>query len=301
MPVKIKEKIRPSHRRLPPWMRRRVRESASVITLKKILREKNLHTVCQSAGCPNITECFQKPTATFMILGNICTRNCRFCGVSKGAPLPVDPDEPRRIGEAVKALGLIHVVITSVTRDDLEDGGAKQFVRTVEEIRWFLPHSSVEALIPDFRGSEKSLRIVLESGLDILNHNVETVPRLYNIIRPEADFGRSLEVLRRTKNFSSDIIAKSGLMVGLGETSQEVVEVMKRLIDVGCDAITIGQYLSPGGWSYPVHEYVLPEMFEEYRETALNMGFRWANAGPYVRSSFNAEELMRNIKEPCCE
>lgn len=301
MPVKIKEKTGSSHRRLPPWMRRRLRESESVIALKKILRDKNLHTVCQSAGCPNISECFQKPTATFMILGNICTRNCRFCGVSKGAPLPVDPDEPRRIGEAAKALGLMHVVITSVTRDDLEDGGAKQFARTVEEIRRVLPHSSVEALIPDFRGSEKSLRIVMESGLDILNHNIETVPRLYNTIRPEADFGRSLEVLRRTKKFTSNIIAKSGLMVGLGETSQEVVEVMKRLIEVGCDAITLGQYLSPDGRSYPVHEYILPEMFEEYRETALNMGFRWANAGPYVRSSFNAEELMRNSKEPCCE
>lgn len=297
MRIMIQEKTGVSQSRLPPWMRRRVRENEQVIALKKILREKHLHTVCQSAGCPNISECFQKPTATFMILGSVCTRNCRFCGVSKGVPQPVDAEEPRRVGEAVKALGLKHVVITSVTRDDLEDGGAEQFARTVEQIRRFLPSASVEALIPDFGGDGESLKIVLDSGLDILNHNVETVPRLYRKIRPEADFERSLELLNRAKCISPDVITKSGLMVGLGETSQEVIGVFRRLVEVGCDALTIGQYLSPNWHSYPVQEYIEPERFDEYREAAQNVGIRWVHAGPYVRSSYNAEALMKDIKE----
>jgi len=301
MRIKIQDKGGILQTRLPHWMRRRVRETERVVALKKILREKDLHTVCQSAGCPNISECFQKPTATFMILGNVCTRNCRFCGVSKGEPQPVDPDEPRRIGEAVKALGLRHVVITSVTRDDLEDGGAEQFAKTVEQIRWFLPESSVEALIPDFGGNEESLRVVLESNLDILNHNVETVPRLYRDVRPEADFERSVELLRRAKVFSPGIITKSGLMVGLGETRQEVIDVFRRLVGVGCDALTIGQYLAPNLTSYSVREYIHPEIFLEYEKTAKSLGFCWVYAGPYVRSSFNAEELMKYVKECCSE
>ena len=282
-----------SNKRLPSWMRRRLRESDDVIALKKILRDKNIHTVCQSAGCPNICECFRKPTATFMILGDVCTRNCRFCGISKGKPLSVDPDEPRRIAEAAKALDLKHVVITSVTRDDLEDGGAEQFARTVEQIHEYLPEASVEVLIPDLGGCAESLKVVLKCGPDILNHNVETVPRLYAEIRPEADFERSLDVLRMAKDFSSNVITKSGLMVGFGESRAEMSEVFSGLIDVGCDALTIGQYLSPTFQSAPVHEYVHPEIFDMYRETALTMGFRWVYAGPFVRSSFNAEELMK--------
>lgn len=279
--------------RLPPWMRRRVRESEQVIALKKILREKNLHTVCQSAGCPNITECFQKPTVTFLILGNVCTRNCRFCSVNKGIPLPVDPNEPRRIGKIAELLRLHHVVITSVTRDDLPDGGAEQFVKTVEQIHRFLPHASVEILIPDFAGNQKSLELVLESKLDILNHNVETVPRLYVDIRPEADFEKSLTLLRKAKDFSPYVITKSGLMIGLGETRQEVLEVFQSLLESGCDALTIGQYLSPSRLSYPVQEYISIEVFQEYRKAGLAMGFQWVSSGPFVRSSFNAEELMR--------
>lgn len=297
MALKTDKRTGTSQPRLPSWMRRSVRESEQVLSLKKILREKHLHTVCQSAGCPNISTCFQKPTATFMILGNVCTRHCRFCGVAKGKPKTVDTDEPKHIGETVKLLGLKHVVITSVTRDDLQYGGAEQFASTVKQIHHFLPSASVEVLIPDFQGNETSLQIVLESGLDILNHNVETVPRLYRDIRPEADFERSLEVLRKAKAFSRTIITKSGIMVGLGEKRQEVLDVFKKLYEVECDALTIGQYLSPSGSSYPVQEYVRPEQFEEYEEEAVRIGIRWVYAGPYVRSSYNADALMKNVKE----
>ena len=293
--MKKREKNNTAERRLPPWMKRNLRESDGVLKLKKILKEQQLHTVCQSAGCPNICECFKKPTATFMILGNVCTRNCRFCGVDKGKPLPVDADEPRRIGEAVKALGLKHAVITSVTRDDLEDGGAEQFALTVEQIRRLSPEATVEVLIPDFRGSDRSLQTVLESRVDILNHNVETVPRLYSEVRPEADFSRSLDVLKRAKTFSANQITKSGLMVGLGECRDEMVDVFRRLLDAGCDALTIGQYLSPSLRNIRVKEYVHPDTFATYRETALIMGFRWVYADPFVRSSFNAENLMMEM------
>jgi len=289
-------KPRVSKGRLPEWMRRRLRESEEVTALKKKLRALNLHTVCQSAGCPNIAECFRKPTATFMILGDVCTRRCRFCGVSKGKPLKVDPAEPGHVAEAAETLGLKHVVITSVTRDDLEDGGASQFARTVEEIHRRLPKTSVEVLIPDFLGSQQSLKTVLDSGVDILNHNVETVPRLYGRVRPEADFRRSLNVLKIAKKICPDVLTKSGLMVGLGETFDEVVDVLERLHYIDCDAITIGQYLAPSHQSHPVVEYVPPDTFDAYRDAALKMGFRWVNAGPFVRSSFNAEEMMTKCR-----
>lgn len=282
--------------RLPPWMRRRLRKSEEVTALKKKLREMNLHTVCQSAGCPNIAECFQKPTATFMILGNVCTRNCRFCGVAKGIPLSVDMDEPRRIGEAARMLGLRHVVVTSVTRDDLEDGGASQFTRTVEQIHISLPDATVEVLIPDFKGNIESLKTILNCNVDILNHNVETIPRLYKHVRPEADFERSLSVLKNAKSMCVGVTIKSGLMVGLGEKFDEVVTVLERLHEIGCDVITIGQYLAPSRQSYPVLEFVLPETFDAYREAAMNIGIPQVSAGAFVRSSFNAEEMMAELR-----
>ena len=282
---------------MPPWMRRRVRNDEHVLALKKIIRRRNLNTVCQSAGCPNISECFRKPTATFMILGDICTRRCRFCGVSKGTPIPVDPDEPRRIAEAVMDLGLKHVVITSVTRDDLPDGGARQFARTVEQIHHVHPGATVETLIPDFLGDQKSLETVLETKVDILNHNIETVPRLYPEVRSGANFERSLKVLQIANVYSSDIVTKSGLMVGLGETYEEVVSVFRDLNSVGCDALTIGQYLSPNVSSLPVAEYIVPEVFAMYKKEALDVGIKWVNSSPYMRSSFNADEMMKNIKE----
>jgi lipoic acid synthetase len=293
--------IHGSRPRLPPWMKRQKRDGKQVLAMKKILREKNLHSVCQSAGCPNICECFDKPTATFMVLGDHCTRHCRFCGVSKGKPLSVDPDEPGHIAEVVKALELKHVVITSVTRDDLKDGGATQFARTVEQIHRLSPESTVETLIPDFGGVESSLKIVMDSRLDILNHNVETVPRLYSQIRPEADFEVSLGVLKLAKRMDPNIITKSGMMVGLGEKFEEIQAVCACLADAGCDALTIGQYLSPTKSSIPVVAYIEPETFSKYQEAALQAGIPWVHAGPFVRSSYNAERLMRRIRETHCE
>ncbi|MBN2415368.1 lipoyl synthase [bacterium] len=285
------------HRRLPPWMKRTVRETRAVTDLKKRLRQRHLHTVCESAGCPNLTECFQKPTATFMILGNVCTRNCRFCGVAKGAPERLNPREAAEIGEAVLALGLRHAVITSVTRDDLADGGAAQFAETVRAIRAASPGTTIETLIPDFNGSVQSLAAVLASGVDILNHNVETVPALYSLVRPEADFERSLDVLSASKRIDPGIITKSGIMVGLGETEEQVLDLFHRLAKAACDALTIGQYLAPNRSSYPVQEYVPPERFDFYRETAEKAGISHVYAGPYVRSSYNAESLMAAIEE----
>jgi len=284
-------------RRLPPWMRRKVRETEDVVALKKILRNKNLHTVCQSAGCPNLSECFKKPTATFMILGDICTRNCRFCGVPKGKPTPPDPDEPNQIAASVKMLGLRHAVITSVTRDDLADGGAGQFADVVTSIRKVCPETTTETLIPDFKGDSDPLEIVLRSGVDILNHNVETVPGLYEKVRPEADYRQSLEVLRQAKLIRPGITTKSGIMVGLGEKPADVESLFHDLYEVGCDALTIGQYLAPSRGHFPVFEYVTPKQFEEYREKAEQTGIKWVNSGPYVRSSYNAEELMESVKE----
>jgi lipoic acid synthetase len=277
--------------RLPEWLRNQKREDETILQFKKILKTYRLHTICQSASCPNITECFGKSTATFMILGDICTRNCRFCGVLHGTPLPVDPDEPRRIGEIVKTLNLIHVVITSVTRDDLKDGGAGQFAETVRKIKKQTPEVSIETLIPDFRGDEKNLGLVIASGVDVLNHNVETVPRLYSFIRPQAGFHRSLHVLKIAKTIKAEIMSKSGLMVGLGETRDEVLSVFEELRKVDCDALTIGQYLAPKRTSPPVQEYIHPDVFESYREQAIRMGFRYVQSGPQVRSSYHAEEM----------
>jgi len=283
--------------RLPPWLKRKKVESEEVIDLKRLVKSMGLHTVCQSAGCPNISECFRKPTATFMIMGDVCTRNCRFCGVAGGKPGPLDEAEPVHVAEAVKSMGLKHVVITSVTRDDLEDGGALHFYKTIIEIRRQLPEATVEALIPDFQGSINSLKTVLSAGLDILNHNVETVPRLYPEVRPQADFRQSVKILKNAKEVMPGIKVKSGLMIGLGETEDELMEVFKFLADAGCDILTMGQYIAPSRNHYPVAEYVTPEKFERYGELARESGIEWVSSGPFVRSSYNAEELMQRIRE----
>jgi lipoic acid synthetase len=283
-----------SYPRLPVWLRRRVRENESTLELKSFLRRKKINTVCQSAGCPNIVECFQRSTATFMILGNVCTRHCKYCGVSKGSPSSVDLDEPQRIKEVVGTLKLRHVVLTSVTRDDLDDGGARHFAKTVEAIRQIPSCPSIEVLIPDFRGRQRSLEIVLESPIDVLAHNIETVPSLYPRVRPEADFERSLSVLKMAKTISPDIIIKSGLMLGLGESTDEAISVFNQLFEIGCDALSIGQYLPPDIRSYPVCEYITPKKFKEYEKMLKKMGFHWVQAGPYVRSSYHAEMLMSN-------
>lgn len=301
MEWKSKENLALKGQRLPFWMRKRIQDTEQVLSLKKILRDKNLHTVCQGAGCPNITECFQKPTATFMILGDVCTRHCRFCGVKEGEPAPVDPFEPVHIAETVYALGLKHVVLTSVTRDDLPDGGSGQFAKTIQAIHQTNHDATIEALIPDFGGNMEALKVVLDSPLHILNHNVETVPRLYKTIRPEAVFSRSINVLINAKRFNQNLITKSGLMVGLGEMMNEMNDVFIALAEAQCDVLTIGQYLAPSFDHTPVIEYIHPDQFERYETMAKAAGIRWVYSGPYVRSSYNAAEVMEAVKETICE
>ena len=258
------------------------------------LASMGLHTVCQSASCPNIGECFSRRTATFMILGDACTRSCGFCGVSHDAPHPVDPDEPRRVAEASVRLGLRYVVVTSVTRDDLPDGGAGHFAETVRQLKAAIPGAKVEVLIPDFGGDEDALRAVLDSAPFVLNHNVETVPRLYSTVRPQAVYERSLVVLETARRFRTSIHTKSGLMVGLGEEQGEVLEVLSDLRRAGCDIATIGQYLQPSKRNLPVVEYVPPSQFDEYARVGREMGFSYVASGPFVRSSYHAEEVSRD-------
>ena len=283
-------------RRVPPWARKKY-NIGELAKVKAELRGLGLHTVCESARCPNIGECFKKPTATFMILGDTCTRACRFCSVGKGRPLPPDPDEPRNIAEAVRKLGLKHAVITSVTRDDLPDGGAGHFAAVVRLLREELPGLIIEVLTPDFKGSEDSLRSVIEAGPHIFNHNLETVPRLYKTVRPQAIYERSLAVLRKAKELDSKVYTKSGIMVGLGETEDEVLALMRDLREAGCGLLTIGQYLRPMKENIEVAEYVLPEVFERYAEAGRAMGFVSVAASPFVRSSYNAEEVFTAIKQ----
>ncbi len=278
---------------IPPWIKK-ARLTGNHST-KGLLRKYRLSTVCEEARCPNRGECFSRPTATFLILGDVCTRGCRFCSVDKGCPLPPEPQEPERVALAAKELGLRYVVVTSVTRDDLPDGGAEQFARTITALREHLPGAKVEVLTPDFGGSPEALRRVLEAGPDVFNHNVETVPRLYPVVRPQADYSRSLRVLEMAARMRPDMPVKSGLMVGLGETFQEVVQVMKDLRQAGCSILTIGQYLQPTKKNLPVVEYVRPEVFEQYRQRALEMGFSYVASGPMVRSSMNAEEMYQRI------
>jgi len=277
---------------LPSWIRRRFPPQEEWERVERLLRSLSLHTVCESARCPNLGECFRRGTATFLILGDTCTRSCRFCAVKKGIPLPPDPEEPRRVAEAARTLNLRHVVVTSVTRDDLPDGGAEHFAKTIQAIRECLPQATVEVLVPDFQGSAEALEVVLAACPDVLNHNVETVPRLYPLVRPQADYARSLELLRRTKVRYPGILVKSGLMVGLGETQKEVEAILWDLKEVGCDVVTIGQYLRPTAWHLPVAAYVPPEVFAYYREYALRLGFRGVASGPFVRSSYRAEEFV---------
>jgi lipoic acid synthetase len=264
--------------------------------VERLLRDLHLHTICESALCPNIGECFSRRTATFLILGNVCTRNCRFCGVQKGKPLPVDAEEPRNLLEAVERLDLRYSVITSVTRDDLADGGASHFAAVVEAIHARRSETSVEVLIPDFRGSAEALRVVVEAGPEVINHNVETVPRLYSAVRPEADYGRSVELLFAAKEQDPNMVTKSGLMVGLGETEEEITEVMSDLREAGCDLLTIGQYLQPSPRHFPVARYVHPDEFAEYGRVGTEMGFMEVASAPLVRSSYRAAGLYDRAK-----
>ncbi len=274
----------------PHWIKAPAPLGENYRNLKTLARKLGLHTVCESAQCPNIGECWNHKTATFMLLGDICTRRCGFCAVPKGKPGPIDWDEPRRVAEAVARLGLKHAVITSVNRDDDNIGGAKIFAETIREIRKQAAGCRIEVLIPDFQGMEEALRIVLDARPEILNHNTETVPRLYRSVRSGANFQRSLRLLKDVKRFSSSSLSKSGLMVGLGETVKELLEAFRLLSEQDVDILTVGQYLRPSKDHLPIARFYSPEEFVMLREEAMKMGFRHVESGPLVRSSYHAHE-----------
>ena len=275
-------------RRHPDWIKVKAPGNPNYLRLKRLMREKNLHTVCEEARCPNIGECWGNKTATFLILGDTCTRGCRFCAIDKGKPLALDPEEPRNVALTVKQLGLNHVVVTSVNRDDLLDGGAAHYARTVFWIKNLNSGIRVELLIPDFAGDLAAVATVVNSGIEILNHNIETVPRLYGKVRPGHTYQCSLDVLREAKRLRADMLTKSGFMVGVGETTDEVIPVLADLRDSGVDIVTIGQYLQPSNRQLKVDRYVAPEEFNELKSAAESFGFRHVESGPLVRSSYHA-------------
>jgi lipoyl synthase len=289
------DRMGPMSQRLPTWIREKKLNLSSLREVKSLLRENNLHSVCESLACPNRTECFTRGTATFMILGDVCTRSCGFCNVTTGRPFaPPSVEEPRAVAETARRMGLRHVVVTCVTRDDLADGGAYQFAETIRELRLALPDAAVEVLTSDFRGNMTSVRTVAEARPDYFNHNVETVPRLYDFVRPGSRFERSLAVLRAAKEIVPELVTKSGLMLGLGERREEVVDVLQRLRETAVEIVTIGQYLQPKRDKLDVVEYVHPSVFEEYREIGEELGFRAVFSGPFVRSSYMADVVAES-------
>lgn len=279
----------------PKWLKRRLPSGPDFEEVKNLLKQGHLHTVCQEARCPNIWECFSRHTATFLILGDRCTRNCRFCAVDSGPVEPPDPREPERVAGAVEKLALQYVVITSVTRDDLTDGGASHFADTIVAVRTAVSDVRVEVLIPDFKGSRPALEKVLAAAPDVLNHNIETVPRLYPEVRPEADYLRSLSLLAHVRDQQPALPTKSGLMLGLGETDGEIRQSLLDLLDNGCRMLTLGQYLQPTREHLPVQRFVPPEVFEDWRKIALEMGFAEVASGPFVRSSYHAKALYASL------
>ena len=274
----------------PEWLKAKAPVGENFHNLKQLARGLGLHTVCESAQCPNIGECWNHRTATFMLLGDICTRRCGFCAVPKGRPKPIDCDEPRRVAEAVARLGLKHAVITSVNRDDDNVGGAKIFAETIRLVRELTPDCRIEVLIPDFQGIDEALRIVLDAKPDVLNHNTETVPRLYRAVRSGARYDRTLRLLENAKTFSSGMVTKSGVMVGLGESMQELIDVFRDLGSRGVDILTVGQYLRPSRDHLPIARFYTPEEFRQLKQHALGFGFRHVESGPLVRSSYHAHE-----------
>ncbi len=274
----------------PEWLKIKAPDAGKMLEIKGLIDGLSLHTVCESAQCPNAGECFGNRTATFMIMGDVCTRNCAFCAVSHGRPGPLDPDEPKNLAAAAETLGLKHVVITSVTRDDLPDGGAGHFAKVVKAVRGTLPEASIELLIPDLQGDPDSIAVVVSAGPDVLNHNVETVPQLYKKVRPQADYRRSISLFKLVKKINPDMITKSGLMLGLGEKAEQVVEVMHDLHEAGCDILTLGQYLRPSAQHIEMKRYVPPTEFDFYKKAALDIGFRAVVATPLARSSYYARE-----------
>ena len=274
--------------RHPPWLKVRAPGGADYVETRATVKSLGLHTVCEEAHCPNIGECWGHRTATFMLLGDTCTRNCGFCAVRHGRPVSVDAGEPERVAQAVARLGLRHVVVTSVNRDDLQDGGSGHFAATARAIKELIPTTRVEVLVPDFQGSRDAVQTVVESPIDILNHNIETVPRLYKRVRPGAAYSRSLEVLLAARRVRPRCLTKAGLMLGLGETSEEISSVFGDLRAVDCDILTLGQYLRPSAAHLPIERYVTPDEFAELKEEALAVGFRHVESGPLVRSSYHA-------------
>lgn len=283
----------------PDWLKVRIRANDSFDSVNDLIKNLSLHTVCQEARCPNIFECWSEGTATFMILGDICTRHCGFCAVGKGRPGTLDRDEPRHVGEAVKQLGVRHAVITSVNRDELPDGGAQHFAETIDWVRRLNPGVRIEVLIPDFCGNEQALNIVLAARPDVLNHNTETVARLYKRVRPDAQYQQSLELLRRADAHKPDqpLLTKSGLMAGLGENIEELLDTFRDIAETGCDILTVGQYLAPTPKHIPIEKYYTPEEFAYLKSEALAMGFRYVEAGPLVRSSYHAGRHTQSVND----
>jgi len=283
--------------RKPPWLKVRAPGGPGYLRLKRLMRDHKLHTVCEEAKCPNIGECWEEGTATFLILGNTCTRRCGFCAIKHGLPTGLDLSEPERVAETVELMDLQHAVITSVNRDDLKDGGASIFAAVIREVRERVPWCTAEVLIPDFKGSHEALLIVLEARPDILNHNIETVPRLYREARPGAKYERSLELLARAKAYDPALLTKSGLILGFGEEKEELLQTMRDLRGVGCDILTLGQYLRPTALErhLPVAKYYTPEEFQELRVIGEGMGFGHVEAGPLVRSSYHAGRQARQV------
>jgi lipoyl synthase len=299
LPVSESAAAKPNvHRRIPEWLTIKVPRAKDIGHVENLMRGERLVTVCEEARCPNLGECWSKGTATFMVMGDTCTRSCRFCAVKTGRGEALDPDEPRRVAQAAKALNLKHVVVTSVNRDEIYDGGATHFAQTIEHLRHECPDSSVEVLTPDFRGRRFAIEIVCRARPDVFNHNTETVPRLYRTVRPQAKYARSIDFLRAIKEIEPTIYTKSGIMLGLGETEEEVIAVLSDWKDAGVDAVTLGQYLKPGKGYLDVVEYVHPSRFEHYKAIAEEMGFLYVASGPFVRSSYNAIDFSDKFLRP---
>lgn len=284
-------------RRRPPWIRVRAPVGETYENIRNLMRSKDLHTVCEEAMCPNIGECWGSGTATFLMMGDTCTRSCGFCDIKTGRPNPLDWAEPNRIAQSVRAMNLRHVVITSVNRDDRPDGGAPIFAMVIRRIRQLQPGCSIEVLIPDFKGSETALKIVMDAQPEILNHNVETVKRLFKTVQPQDNYDWAIDTLRNAKAMDSLVLTKSGIMVGLGETFDEIIETMQDLADINVDILTIGQYLQPSKKHLPIERYYTPEEFDKLREIGLEMGFKWVESGPLVRSSYHADRQVRELSK----
>jgi lipoic acid synthetase len=281
--------------RLPDWLKIRLPRPDTIRQVEQMMRSKNLHTVCESARCPNLPECWSKKTATFMILGDTCTRSCGFCAIKVGRGLELDPFEPLNVAKTTRDLGLKHVVVTSVARDDLKDEGAEQFAKTIRALHKELPDVIVEVLTPDFKGKEECIRTVCDAKPEIYNHNIETVERLHTIVRPQARYSRTMGVLTKVKEIDASIYTKSGIMLGLGETREEVLKTLQDLRKIGVDAVTIGQYLRPTMKHLPVVEYIHPDVFKEYEAIGEEMGFAFVASGPFIRSSYNAIAFSEKV------